>query len=398
MFEFGNRFAVLHPKVQFDIPPEPESYELEEYKQWLVKNKPDIVQVPLNLLKPLADEGLLLPLDERIQRDGFALEAFHAPVIQTIREAGAGKLYGFAPYFDTAALYYNRTLFERNGVKLPTDRMSWEDVLRLASRFGGTTEDGQPVYGLTTQDGSPFQLVMTIGETEGLRITGGDDAEPTINTPAWTRITDEVANAYRNGSISVGSNITSSITMAEQSKSSPFLSGRAAMTFMPSYYRSDIIAATEQKLFGDDWGIVTQPVDSRNPDRASQFSLPIVFAITANSPNSEAAWALLQDFLGPEKAEQDAKLGIYRTFARLPDEMDQGPQGNSVFYKLNPDGQSVIANIGRALNEKTFRFEQALVQAGNEELQAVVKGDLSAADALKRLQAEAEAGQFGSAP
>ncbi|RIE01240.1 type 2 periplasmic-binding domain-containing protein [Cohnella faecalis] len=251
---------------------------------------------------------------------------------------------------------------------------------------------------MTTQDGSPFQLVMTIGETEGLRITGGDDAEPTINTPAWTRITDEVANAYRNGSISVGSNITSSITMAEQSKSSPFLSGRAAMTFMPSYYRSDIIAATEQKLFGDDWGIVTQPVDSRNPDRASQFSLPIVFAITANSPNSEAAWALLQDFLGPEKAEQDAKLGIYRTFARLPDEMDQGPQGNSVFYKLNPDGQSVIANIGRALNEKTFRFEQALVQAGNEELQAVVKGDLSAADALKRLQAEAEAGQFGSAP
>ncbi|WP_411675168.1 ABC transporter substrate-binding protein [Cohnella faecalis] len=147
MFEFGNRFAVLHPKVQFDIPPEPESYELEEYKQWLVKNKPDIVQVPLNLLKPLADEGLLLPLDERIQRDGFALEAFHAPVIQTIREAGAGKLYGFAPYFDTAALYYNRTLFERNGVKLPTDRMSWEDVLRLASRFGGRPKTASPYTG-----------------------------------------------------------------------------------------------------------------------------------------------------------------------------------------------------------------------------------------------------------
>ncbi|BBI31661.1 ABC transporter substrate-binding protein [Cohnella abietis] len=393
MRQIGLPFIIKHPKVQFDVPQPPESYDFAEYKKWFLENEPDIVQIPLFLIDDLANEGLIKPLDSWISRDNYSLKQVHEPVIQTIREAGAGTLYGLSPYFETDALYYNKSLFNKLDIQLPTDQMTWKDILQLAARFNGKDSEGKPIYGLTTAwDSRPFDLIQAIGETEDLRMINAANMQATIDSSAWSGVWADVVRGYKEGWISGEARAPASangdILMTDLYKADPFLSGRAAMAIKPSYYRQDILSAEKEIGFNAQWGIVTQPVSNAHPDQATQFSVSTVYAVNAKSPRAEAAWALLKFMTGPEKAKQDKTDYFSLLSSRLPTSTDSSGQGEDVFYRLKANSSSVLNKAKLTFNPANNELIQRLQLIGNDEFRSVIAGIRTIEEAMQALQSQ----------
>jgi ABC-type sugar transport system, periplasmic component len=394
MNEFGLPFVVRHPNAQIEVPPYPESTEPEAYKQWLLQYEPDLLQIPLFLIDALSEEGLIQPLDAWAKRDGFELDDFHAPIIRTIREAGNGELYGLTPHFETYALYYNKSLFERFGVAPPEDRMTWSEILELAARFNGQGQSGQPIYGLTTAWGmSPFDLIQNVGEADGLRLTDAD-LNPTIDSASWRSVWDKVTRGYRDGWIFDGvwpsSEPNGHISTTELYKADPFLTGHAAMTFRSSFYRQDVFSAVDQIGFQDEWGIVTQPVSSDRSDIASELSIATVYAINAKSPNKDAAWSMLRFMNGPEHAQSERSRKGSSLSSRLPASQEDSATGEGVFYKLNVDSASVLWYEESMYRPPNPSFIQSVRAAGDEAARGAIKGNYSSEQAVSQLQQRTE--------
>ncbi|WEK54885.1 MAG: extracellular solute-binding protein [Candidatus Cohnella colombiensis] len=391
--QIGRGFIIDHPKVEFDVPLEPISYELEVYKQWLEDNNPDLIQIPLGLIDDLAAEGLIKPLDSWIHRDQFSLDEYYEPVIRTIREAGAGSMYGLPYQFDTYALYYNKSLFKQFGVDPPSDQMSWMDVLTLASRFKGTDAEGKPIYGIDSPwASSPFTFIQNIGQIDGLNIASTNDLKPTLDTEGWKTVWDRVIPGFRDGWISdeYFTIPQGHFLLKDKYQVDPFLNGRSAMTLMPSYYEWILKNAKEVVGFTVDWDIVTQPVSPSHPDIASHLTVNYIYAIHAKSPNAEAAWALLQHIVGPDADKQNNQLNYSRLLARLPTIGSESPHQDGIYYKLDVDSSAVIEQSNQSYDVTYQQFRAKLQVAGDEEVRAIVAGTHTTEQALKALQQVAE--------
>src|SRR5690606_18332344 len=111
------------------------------------RERPDVMVLNELLYASLAETGQLRELDSLIHRDQFDIENLHAPIVDLLTSLGSGSLLGLSPMFVSEALFYNRTLFENVGVELPTDRMSWDEVIHTAMRFVNDGSAEERIYG-----------------------------------------------------------------------------------------------------------------------------------------------------------------------------------------------------------------------------------------------------------
>jgi multiple sugar transport system substrate-binding protein len=394
MNNIGRPFVIRHPSIQFKVAQYTDNSDSDAavYMQWIREQKPDVLQVPLALVDDLAEAGIIKPLDDWIAKDNYPLQDFYQPVIRTLREAGAGMLYGLTPYFETPALYYNKTLFDHFGLTPPHNQMSWNEVLQLASRFNGTNGEGKPIYGLATHSRtSSFQLLLSIGDTEGLQINDSN-LQPTLNTASWRELWEDIARGYQEGYISneATPSIQGEYLMSDLYKSDPFLTGRAALAYKSSDFQWDINQAKQSIGFNDEWGVVTQPVNPNYPDQARQFTLSTVYAINAESTRQEAAWALIQYIMSPEKAKRDSANGNSPLLSRTPSLEQTSLVHEDIFYKLEADSTNVLNKAELNLLPGYTSYYQALTTAGNQAMQSVIEGANTLDTAIDQLQLQAE--------
>ncbi|WP_373229276.1 ABC transporter substrate-binding protein [Cohnella sp.] len=392
MSDIGQPFVIRHPSVHFEVAENSDIRDITAYIKWIEDNKPDVLQVPLAFVEDLANAGIIKPLDDWITKSNYALQDFHQPVIRTLREAGAGKLYGLAPYFETSALYYNKTLFDKFGIATPQSHLSWKEVMQLASRFTGTDTDGKPIYGLTTDRyTTPFRLLLKIGETEGLRILSSDQLQPTLNTAAWRNVWETILGGYKEGFISNENRASTkgNVLMSDLYKADPFLSGRAALAYRTSSYQWDIGQAMESIGFNDEWGVVTQPINPNQPDLASDFDISTVYAVNTESSHQEAAWSLIQYIVSPEKAKRDAQNGYAPFSSRSLSSENASIDNADIFYKLEVDSTAILNKAELNQLPEYSSFYQGLTEAGNQALESVIKGSSSLEDAMEQLQLQA---------
>ena len=95
-------------------------------------------------------------MDTYIEKDKYNLEGIYPGLIDMLKEIGGSKLYGLSPSFYGNAVLYNKDLFNKYGVDLPHDGMSWQDILDLARRFPTEGDEKTRVYGYG--DNYPVQL------------------------------------------------------------------------------------------------------------------------------------------------------------------------------------------------------------------------------------------------
>jgi len=93
-----------------------------------------------------SDKGILLPLNELIEKENFPLNKYYPQIVK--RFTRNGNIYALprdiAP---VAVVYYNKDLFDKAGVKYPTNDWNWNDMLGKAKKLTAKNSDGTITYG-----------------------------------------------------------------------------------------------------------------------------------------------------------------------------------------------------------------------------------------------------------
>lgn len=346
--QYGMLFSALHPEVEIEVVTT-QSIRWEEGKDmnaamlaFIDEQKPDIVMLSADQYKKMAEEGKLLDLETRVSEKSFDKDDIMPGMIDYLRETGGGKLYGLVPNFYSQAIYYNKDLFTKYGVDLPRDKMSWEELFRLAAMFPTTGSEEDRVYGLkmSYSGADLWQLGTLIGSTLNLNIVDPAGTQVTINSDAWKRVFETADRAIDSGSLYQEDRSSGGFSgsMEDYLLQDPFIGGKVAMTMDGTYIMDQIKQAQEvvKDKAIQNWDLVTMPVDPANPDASPYVSLNNIFAIQAQSGAIDAAWTFMSYVHSDEFARVTSKRQRGTMSVRTKYLKDEAGHNFAAFYSLKP--------------------------------------------------------------
>ncbi len=397
--EYGNLFATQFPNIEIEIADMKSMYgegitgTMEgRLNAFIAEQKPDVLMLYGDQFERLAGEGKLLELDAVIQRDEFDTQDIHPAILKLLREQGDGKLYGLAPEFSSFALFFNIDLFKQHGVDLPTDSMSWEEVLETAKRFPMDGGEEARIYGLSMDPGaSVYSLIRMIGSSLNLAVLSSDGSQFNIDTDSWKQVFHSAIDAVKSGVIDRPireEGTTNLMTLDQSILQDLFLIGRSAMAVKSSYEVEQVIRAKERfkNAAPANWGIVTAPVDPSNRNQSGYFSLGSIFAVSASSANPRAAWEFVKYVNGDDFSRARSKTVFGSFLSRTKYNPDKDGRSMEPFYKLDP---RAFQNKGDARAPSSFL--QKLPALAEAEIQAVLNDKKTVEEALKTIQERGEA-------
>ncbi|MEK0313568.1 ABC transporter substrate-binding protein [Cohnella sp. 56] len=401
MTMYGQPFIIRHPAVRFEYSAYPgagtgvanSSVGIDRYREQLQQSHADLVQIPLAYVSELAADGLLKPLGAWMKRDKLTDESWNTAVRETLREAGGGELYGFAPEFAGYALYYNRDLFRENGVPEPTDGMTWEEAMNTAARFQGIKKEGKPVYGLSFGYSTNMGFeAMTIGDSQNLRLANAGLDQATANAKGWLDLWTKLADGHREGWIN---NVPDpewegGIDVNDLLKQDPFLNGRAAMTYAGNSYMQNLKDAPAATGFEADWAVVTQPRDKERDQAIGAFEIPYILAIPAKSASADAAWELLKYIMTPSQSERYIRLTRNSSLPTVAANDGAGDSRSAVFYRASVDPVQILDTAKRNSDPVYSSLAAAVRTEAYNRTKDLADGTLDVPALLKELQTKAE--------
>ncbi|WP_193556147.1 extracellular solute-binding protein [Paenibacillus ginsengarvi] len=385
MSYYGDAFIIQHPNMDVETvnspPYDPQKDRAVQFEEMIEKDKPDLVYVTLDIYRKLAAEGKLLALDSFVAKEKYDLSGFRDGIVETIREAGGGTLYGLTPTFSSNALYYNKTLFDKYGVSYPTDKTSWADVFRLAQRFPSEGEGDNRIYGLVPDLSSPYGAAEAAARTSGLGLTDAGGAKMTVNTSAWRSIWEFVADGVKKGWLYEAKPRTGSISGIDFYKRNPFLTGNAAMMVSNQSLAEDLLEGKRRYNLADfTWDIVTEPVDPARPNVSSSLRFDGIYAIPAQSLNERDAWELLKLIHSePIAKKMSNRMGMS---SRKPAANETAAYRSDAFGALKPDPDNV-AGMGSIITGALYQGMSGLV---NSEIKAAAAGAKTLDAAIESIQ------------
>ncbi|WP_158606758.1 extracellular solute-binding protein [Paenibacillus ginsengarvi] len=371
------------PNIQFEVVSYEEAIKKND-KQLLFeiinKENPDLISIDHSIFEELIKRGMLIDLEPLMVRDQYNVGQFVQPVIEYLRHDGKGRLFGLTPIFNSRALFYNKTLFDRYQIPYPSERMTWLEVFDTAKRF-----PNHEVYGFEypLSDFNPMILVNEILLTHGLSYWGPNSKKLVQSNPQFEAIMSKVINAYQEGYIySSEHQDTETVNVAaDASLEGMFLSGRAAMTYGNYYFLNDIEAARFNKSASFDWSLVPEPVDRDSKDSTYNYTLYDIFAIHSNVRNQDLAWEILKYIHSDQSAKNislSANSGGLSTLQNYV--TDKWGKSLSAFHQLHPklDGEVKIP------------FNNDLAEAAKRATLDVLRGISSSKEAWNQISTVVE--------
>ena len=307
-------FEKVHPNVTVKLV----EYQTDDYDTQMVADlsggsAPDVFPIK-NLSKyytyAIDSEGLL---ELGSVANGYANDS-HIDITQYDLD---GKYFALPFRQDSWVIYYNKTMFEKAGVTLPTNDWTWDDYIKTAEELkqklpaaGYDASRVYPVYHHATYQ-SVFQSFTTAqsdGDPQKVRdnfLSGNYDYMKEMYANVFLKAQQEGLTMDYN--TATGNRVTYQPQFATQ---------KAAMLPMGTWFASQLIA---QQNGGEadqfEWGWVTVP---QNPNVKSETGKPITFgdptglAVSASSSGQERAAALefLKYATGSEGAKQLTAISL----------------------------------------------------------------------------------------
>jgi multiple sugar transport system substrate-binding protein len=394
--------AIDYSEMQFDNnngkDPQTQPDPLEKIKAIMTGPNPvDVMIFDSSVLGQLVNNNLLKQLDPLIKQDKIEPTDFVDTVINGIKDQGNGNLYALTPTFMPSALYYNKKLFSKAGVPVPTDGMNWDQVFDLAKRMKlGSGKD--MTFGFSfNQWGAgdnywdmqnyiaPLQLHMFDDKAEKM----------TVNTPLWQNVWKTVTGLYKDhvtphqedmnydgGGVADGGKAV--VNNPYQGRL--FLNGKVAMTIGDYSLINDIqqLNANADKLKMEklDWDIVTMPFHATVPGVGGSTSLSQLAGINSKAANPDDAWEFVKFMNGKEwaklKSRSTYEMPARKEFIKVREGMSYNVDA---FTKMKP-----APNIQSPQEQALYRERPNLnmiQDLGSQEYSKVIQGQMSVEDALK---------------
>jgi multiple sugar transport system substrate-binding protein len=329
-------------------------------------------------------------------RDGVVAEA-PADVASELGEAwpenlvGAasvdGKPYGLPNEVDLYALNYNKRLFGEAGIAEPP--ATWDELVATAEKL--TKRDGDRItqqgFGMISSwsSGVVHPWLSLLGSNGGGLL---EDGKATLDTPQATEAFQLVETLVKDAKVT-----SSSMSTADANTTGPYLdnfvSGKTAMLIMANWWESALKAGMKDRF--DDVATAPIPVGPSGSEPAPvSYSWLTVVNAKADEAEQQAAWKFLQYLNSPASGKNGASA-----MAELLQSMGILPSRSSDLeaYDKDLDRPFLKAYLEQLPNAKPFPIVvggQELTEGLQKTLEALQAGQMSAADAQKRAQEDAQ--------
>lgn len=385
---YGELFSQEYPNTDIQVFAPTGTSAITNYNAAIQKYSPDLVMLPPSDYKQLSNDNKLVDLETLIQRDNYDTTTIYPALLDELKKQGGGKLYGLSPKVDSKVLLYNVDLFNKYNVKVPSDGMTWEEILNLAKKFPTEGDKNTRIWGLSSFGSS--NLVMDIARTEGLAYIDPSTLKATANTTGWK-------NAYRSSIEATKAGVLDEmITLSSKSylESSPFIMGRSAM-MVASISHLQSLQEAEKKVNNYTpfkLGMATAPVDPKDRKSTGNVFIHEILAIPADAAHVDAAWDFIKYFNGDEFANEyykpnDTNNSIGAPLSRMVKEYSGYKL--DAFYKLKPNLDGSIARD--VLMNKSAILDSKFWPILAKELAQAIDGKKTVEKAAAAIQTQTQA-------
>lgn len=227
-----------------------------------------------------------------IKEQRFDLDRFEPATINIQRNFSGGGIYGVPITNQSLALFYNKDLFDKFGVKYPADGMTWDETFELAKTMS-RTEGGQSYRGFGYSFSHQIranQLSLPLVDPSTFRVSYGEAAK---------RLVGNFARFYQ-----IPGNEATSETISNAVQQKMFVETRNLAMYSH-------LSEAAVKAFPDDlnWDVVSLPYFSKDMKTGSQ-SYPTYFYITEHSKHKEAALDVIRAVTSDDMQRELSELGL----------------------------------------------------------------------------------------
>ena len=174
--QLASEFMAMNPHITIDIDVIPwADYWTAVQTAVAGGDAHDVLWMNGSNLALFASNGILLPISDLVDRDGYDLSAYPQSLIDLYTYDG--MLYGLSKDFDTIGLYYNVEMFDAAGLDYPDDTWTWDDLKNAARVL--TTDD---VWGFAATLWAQMVVFDLIGQNGG-QVLSDDGMHVLYGTP-----------------------------------------------------------------------------------------------------------------------------------------------------------------------------------------------------------------------
>ncbi|MBD2864167.1 ABC transporter substrate-binding protein [Paenibacillus oceani] len=279
----------------------------------------------------LLEYNLQYDMSELIKKSNFDLNRFEPTSIEMMRQSAKGGIYGLPIGNSSAALFYNKDLFDKFGVPYPKDGMTWDETYELAKRM--TRQDGGKLYrGMTFS----FQHMALLNQFSLPHIDPASGKATFSSDSKWAVFTDNFLRFNR---------IPGNEVDAKQ----------MLLAYQSSAFFDEKISAMHATLSGgnpwasDNMGmidVVTLPTFKELPGVGPQ-GYPYYFNITSMSKHKEQAFEVIAYLASDEFQMERSKKGFLSAL--------KNPAVHQAFGQDSPSLQGKGLNLKALIPEKLAR-------------------------------------------
>lgn len=316
----------------------------------------------------LVDTGILQPLNDHIKDANMDVSGYGAIYDSMIYD---DEVLGLPFRKSNWMLYYNKDIFDEQGVDYPSDDMTWDEFSELAMEV--TREGDDPIYGAYMQQW-PSTWYMQ-GIQEGASVLDKDLS--VFENALQQRVDLEDAGAIMKWSEQV-------TTGAHYNEA--FQKGNTAMNLIGDWHVEQLRTAKENGEIDFAWDVVPVP-HPEGVEKNTTLALPVALMVNENSKEKEASLKFLEFMAGVEGAEIFAERGIIPGYqnddietAYLGEE-SQEPEGLHYFLETNE-----YAEYPMEIGVKNIVIEQIFKQEG----ELALLGEQTVEEAIKKMEERVE--------
>lgn len=240
-------------------------------------------------------DDVLLDLTDKIAASNkIDLSKYQQDIVKLYQNA-SGKQIGVPKDVDTAAVWYNKDMFDEAGVAYPTADWTWEDFREIAKKL--TKEDGSQ-YGIAMKPGSDQESWYGTIYAYGGYVISDDKKTSGFDDPKTIEACQLIESMIKDGSMPPYAVLADNETVALQE------AGTVAMTFQGFWVVSELGANDYLKEH-----IAIAPLP-KGPKGAISMCNGLAWSASATGRHTDEAWKLIE-YLGSKEAQQkQAELGV----------------------------------------------------------------------------------------
>ncbi|WRZ89379.1 extracellular solute-binding protein [Streptomyces sp. NBC_01007] len=236
------------------------------------------------LTQKLAKSGKIADLEAKLKELGVD-DQLEPAAVSTIKALYGGKLEVLPYEYNIEGVFYNKKIFEGNGLKVPA---TWDQLVASAAKL--QAKDIQP-FSASGQQGWPLTRLLS-GYL--YRSLGPDalkdvaDGKAKLTDPQYVKAATEIAALGKKGYFGKGVGSIDYDTAMNQ-----FLTGKAAMLYMGSWALANISDAKQDKIGADNVGFMPFPAVSGGKGSIDQYPSNVGLGITLGAKSFDkntGAW------------------------------------------------------------------------------------------------------------